>query len=248
MTAITALLICIIIAATSFLSGLFGMAGGLILAGSLLVLLPIPTAMIIHAVTQIASNAWRTAVWWRHIQWPLAVAYMIGCVSALAIWSAILFVPSQPVALIFLGLIPFRLKLVPDRLQPNPQRKLDGELNGTVCMSLMLTTGVAGPLLDSFFLGGKLDRREIIATKGVCQMFGHGVKLIYLASLIDQAGAIDPTLLAAAVIPMIGTLAAKRFLEAMSEQTFRRWANVLIMAISSYYLAHGGYLWLLAEA
>jgi uncharacterized membrane protein YfcA len=38
MTAITALLICIIIAATSFLSGLFGMAGGLILAGSLFVL------------------------------------------------------------------------------------------------------------------------------------------------------------------------------------------------------------------
>ena len=96
MTAITALLICIIIAATSFLSGLFGMAGGLILAGSLLVLLPIPTAMIIHAVTQIASNAWRTAVWWRHIQWPLAVAYMIGCVSALCGVCAMFVIGAAP--------------------------------------------------------------------------------------------------------------------------------------------------------
>ncbi len=41
---------------TALLSGVFGMAGGLILIGVLLTLFPVPQAMILHAVTQMASN------------------------------------------------------------------------------------------------------------------------------------------------------------------------------------------------
>ena len=37
--------------ATAFLSGLFGMAGGMILIGVLLALMPLPTAMVLHAIT-----------------------------------------------------------------------------------------------------------------------------------------------------------------------------------------------------
>ena len=54
-------------------------------------------------------------------------------------------------------------------------------------MTLILLTGVAGPLIDQFFLGGKLDRREIVATKAICQIFGHAAKLVYFGALIDQA-------------------------------------------------------------
>ena len=55
--------------ATSLLSGVFGMAGGLVLIGVLLVLLPLPEAMALHAVTQVASNGWRAARWLRHVRW-----------------------------------------------------------------------------------------------------------------------------------------------------------------------------------
>ena len=41
---------------TSILSGIFGMAGGMILMGLLLWLLPVADAMALHGVTQIASN------------------------------------------------------------------------------------------------------------------------------------------------------------------------------------------------
>jgi hypothetical protein len=34
-------------------------------------------------------------------------------------------------------------------------------------MTLMLLTGVTGPLIDQYFLGGRYDRREIVATKAV---------------------------------------------------------------------------------
>src|SRR5258708_25794870 len=49
----------LLMVATAFLSGLFGMAGGLILIGVLLALMPLPTAMVLHAITQMASNGWR---------------------------------------------------------------------------------------------------------------------------------------------------------------------------------------------
>ena len=48
---------------TAFLSGIFGMAGGMILVGVLLALLPVPAAMALHAITQMASNGWRAFLW-----------------------------------------------------------------------------------------------------------------------------------------------------------------------------------------
>ncbi len=70
--------------ATAFLSGLFGMAGGLILIGVLLALMPLPTAMVLHAITQMASNGWRAFLWRAHIRWRPVFVYLIGCALALA--------------------------------------------------------------------------------------------------------------------------------------------------------------------
>src|SRR5918993_3020258 len=52
--------------ATSFLSGIFGLAGGLVLMGMLLLFLPVTTPMVLHAITQMASNGSRAFLWRRH--------------------------------------------------------------------------------------------------------------------------------------------------------------------------------------
>jgi len=77
--------LCAVIVGTSFLSGVFGMAGGLILVGVLLALMPLPAAMALHAVTQIASNIWRGALWWRHIRWAAAWPYLAGSALAMGV-------------------------------------------------------------------------------------------------------------------------------------------------------------------
>jgi uncharacterized membrane protein YfcA len=233
--------------ATSFLSGIFGMAGGLILIGVLLVLLPVQTAMVLHAVTQIASNGWRGLLWRKHVRWAPVAAYVFGCVLALSAWSLFRYVPSTPVALIFLGVTPFLVKLFPSGWQPNPESHAQGIVYGTVCMTLMLLTGVAGPLIDSFFLGGKLDRREIVATKAVCQIFGHAAKLIYFGAVIDQAASVDPVVAGLAIVAsMIGTSLAAKVLLAMTDRQYRSWANRIITAIAGYYVAHGTLMIVLA--
>src|SRR4051812_50065883 len=64
--------------ATAFLSGLFGMAGGMILIGVLLMLMPLPTAMVLHAITQMASNGWRAFLWRAPIPPRAGVVYLFG--------------------------------------------------------------------------------------------------------------------------------------------------------------------------
>lgn len=228
---------------TSFLSGIFGMAGGMILMGLLLVLLPLPTAMALHAVAQIASNGWRGVLWIGHVRWRAAAAYIIGCLLAMLVWTLVRYVPSKPLALIALGTTPFLLYLLPARLKPDPENLVHGTIYGTACMSLMLLTGVAGPLVDSYFLGGKLGRKEIVATKAVCQIFGHGAKLVYFGSLIDQAGFVEPWLAASVVVAsMVGTVMARPVLERLSDTSYRAWATRIVTTISCVYLAQGAYL------
>jgi uncharacterized membrane protein YfcA len=233
----------LLMVATSFLSGLFGMAGGLILIGVLLALMPLPTAMVLHAITQMASNGWRAFLWRRHIQWRPIANYMIGCAVALAAWSITRYVPDKPVALLLLGVTPFMARLMPANLKPNPDSIWQGTLYGSICMGLMLMTGVSGPLLDSFFLGGKYDRRGIIATKATCQVISHFIKLIYFGGIIDQAATLDPALAAVAIAAsMLGTTLARRILEAMTDLQFRTWAQRLITTVAGYYILYGSWL------
>jgi uncharacterized membrane protein YfcA len=116
-------------------------------------------------------------------------------------------------------------------------------------MTLILLTGVSGPLIDTYFLGGKLDRREIVASKAACQIFAHAAKLIYFGALIDQVASVDPIVATLAVISsMIGTSLAKHVLEAMSDQQYRKWANVIIVTIAGYYVIYGTYLLVMTTA
>jgi uncharacterized protein len=229
---------------TAFLSGLFGMAGGMILIGVLLMLMPLPAAMVLHAITQMASNGWRAFLWRAHISWRPVFVYLIGCAIALAIWSITRYVPDKPIALLLLGVTPFLARLLPSDLKPNPASVWQGAVYGAICMGLMLMTGVIGPLLDTYFLGGdKMDRRSIISTKAACQVASHFTKLIYFGGIIDSAASLNPTLAVVAIAAsMLGTSLSRRLLEAMSDQQFRRWANRLITTVASYYLLYGGWL------
>jgi uncharacterized protein len=229
--------------ATAFLSGLFGMAGGMILIGVLLTLMPLPTAMVLHAITQMASNGWRAFLWRSHIRWRPVLVYLIGAALALGVWSLTCYVPDKPIALLLLGVTPFMARLMPRNLKPNPESIWQGSFYGFICLGLMLMTGVSGPLMDTFFLGGNFGRREVVATKAACQVASHFIKLVYFGGIIEQAATLDPVLAAVAIAAsMLGTTLARRILEAMSDLQFRTWANRLITTVACYYILYGSWL------
>ena len=248
MTAMMAMALSLLMIGTAFLSGIFGMAGGLILIGVLLFIMPLPQAMVLHAVTQMASNGWRAVLWWRHIEWKIAVASIAGSVAAVGLWLIWLYVPDKAVALLLLGISPFIVRAIPASVLPKTLGPGQMLVGSAICMMLMLIAGVTGPLLDTLFLRSTLQRKQIVATKAACQVFGHLAKLIYFGGLISQTASVDPVMAVLAILmSMLGTTLAARVLAKMTDTQFRTWANRVITTIAGYYVVQGGYLLVVAK-
>ena len=89
---------------TSFISGIFGMAGGMLLIGFLLAVLPVPVAMVFHGIIQIAANAWRAWLWRHHVRWSVVFQFGSGAATALLFFSFLDFVPDKALVLMAVGL------------------------------------------------------------------------------------------------------------------------------------------------
>src|SRR5678816_2545595 len=121
---------------TSFISGIFGMAGGMILMGVLLALLPLPAAMMMHGIVQLASNGWRALLLRSEIDRRVFRGYAAGAFVALALFAMAGFVVGKPAALIAMGITPFVALALPERLHLNVERRWHPFACGIVCMAL----------------------------------------------------------------------------------------------------------------
>ena len=81
----TLALIAATVLVSSFLSGVFGMAGGMILLGVLLVYFDVSTAMVLFSIIQFAANGWRAVLWYRYVRWPIFFHYVAGSGTAFAV-------------------------------------------------------------------------------------------------------------------------------------------------------------------
>ena len=233
------------ILSTSFISGIFGMAGGMILMGILLFMMPLAAAMVLHGLTQMASNGWRAWLWRSHIMWPIAAQYAAGAFVAAAVFALIQLTPSKAVALIILGLTPCVGMLLPRRFAPDIKRRGQGFGCGLICTMLQLLAGVSGPLLDVFFVRSNLDRRQMVATKASIQVLGHFLKVANFGPLL-LVGAADGVAPAAVVLAIAlaicGTQLSRGVLDAISDAQFRTWSRGVIAAVAAVYLIQGVFL------
>ena len=65
MTLVSLAILGLTICATSFVAGIFGMAGGMILLGVLLIYFDVAVAMVVFSIVQFAANGWRAMLWRR---------------------------------------------------------------------------------------------------------------------------------------------------------------------------------------
>ena len=230
---------------TSFISGILGMAGGMIFMGVLLALLTVPQAMVLHGVTQLASNGWRAVLWRTSIDWRVFRGNAYGSLAALAAFTLVQLVASKPVALLVLGITPFIGLAMPERLVLDVQRRGHPLLCGVICTGLQLVAGVSGPILDVFFVRSKMDRRQVVATKASIQSLGHIIKIAYFGGLVGaaQRGSIDFWLGALMVaLAIAGTTMSRRILERLTDASFRQWTRWTVMSMGVFYLASGAWL------
>lgn len=234
------------IVATSFLSGIFGMAGGLILLGICLALLDVAPAMVLHAATQFAANGWRAALWRQNVVWPILLRYAAATVAVYIVMRWFAFLPDKAVIYILLGVMPFATDLLPQQWTPNIQRPGAPFLCGAIVAFLQIIAGVGGNIVDVFFQNSKLDRRQIVATKSATQAVGHAMRVFYFGSFAEAMATQIPAwvFVAAITLAMTGTTLAGSALNRMSEADFRRYSRRLIQSVALVFIGRG--VWLLA--
>src|SRR4051812_31003860 len=104
---------------SSFLSAVFGMAGGMILLGVLLTYFDVAAAMILFSIIQFFVNGARVMQWRDYIRWPIFYWYFVGAAVAFAIMWTIAFVPDKATVFLLLGLMPFVIEVLPAAMRPN---------------------------------------------------------------------------------------------------------------------------------
>src|SRR5213076_2416393 len=137
---------------------------------------------------------------------------------------------------LLMGLVP-GLLWIPQRWVSldagKPQQAL---LCGVSVTGLNLTAGVAGPLLDIFFVRTALTRHQIVATKAATQVFSHLAKiLVYGAPLLSLGAAgfdpgvagMPPAWLFAAAAPLsiLGAVVGGKILDRLTDSNFIKYTR-----------------------
>ena len=230
---------------TAFLSGIFGMAGGMILMGVLAATLPVATAMIVHGAIQMVSNGYRAFLWRADIDWAIFRRYALGSLAAVGLLFALSWRPDTQAVYLMLGLVTLLVWIPKTLLDLDIQKRFQAETAGFVVQALNTVAGVAGPMLDLFFVRTDMTRQKIVATKAVTQVLAHAVKIGFWSVPVIMAagfGAMPPLWFFVVAVPlsMLGTTLGGKVLERMTDVNFKKGMKYLVTLIGIVMFARAG--------
>lgn len=237
---------------TSMISGIFGMAGGMILKVVFLNVLTVNASMIIHALIQMVANGWRSLIWRKHIVWNVLPPYFWGIGIGITLVSFMHYVPSAAVVLIIMGIIPIFCIAFSRYIQLTIENKKQTVVAATILTFIQMTTGVIGPLLDLLYNTSSLTRQQIVSTKAFSQTIMHFIRICYYSVLIPlllgaagEGWPEDLTIWVAGLFVLasiVGTSAAAPIVQRLNDQKFKAYSKIIILIVSVYCLAEGLYL------
>ena len=240
MAQLTTILLLVVVLVTATVSGVFGMAGGLMLMGALTLAMPVSAAMVSHGAVQFVSNGWRAVLHRKHINWRIILMYGIGSAIAAGALALIVYEPTKAWVYLLLGLVPGLAWLPKGAFNLDAAKTPHAIACGLSVTGLNVLAGVSGPLLDVFFVRTTLTRHQIVATKAATQAFSHTVKMVfYGVPLIGAASTGMPpwwVFALAAPLAMIGAWLGGMVLDKMSDVNFLKWTRWIVTALGVIYL------------
>ncbi len=214
---------------TSTISAILGMGGGMLLLAAMLCFMTHGDAIPTHAAVQIASNGTRAVAFIRDVDRRTFGRYMLGLVPGMAIGMVTLWwlgqpERSEPYLKTLIGVFILTATYLPHGRSSSRSAGVwwDFPLMGVVAGTAALTVGAIGPLIAPLFARRDFVKERLIATKAVCQLATHIMKIpafLLLRDLdLDRLGTLA-LLMILMVIP--GTLIGKRILKEVPERHFR---------------------------
>ncbi len=231
------------VAVTSFISAVLGMAGGMILMGIYAWVLPVSAAMILHGVTQAASNGFRAFLLRDHINTDILFTYVFGAAAALLIFSLVQILPSKGVIFTLIGVFPVMAVFLKNAPFLDIQRPSTAFASGIIVTAAQLLAGASGPALDVFYVKSTMNKNAVIATKAVTQTLGHVLKILYyglIIGLVAEEGALPLWIFPAVIVTaMLGTRTGRILFDRLSEGQFRAASRAAVVTIGVIFIVKG---------
>ena len=220
---------------TSTLSGVFGMAGGLVLLGILLAILPVGTAIAVQGTIQIIANGSRAWFSRAFIDWPILGTICLGLLAAGIALFIVRYTPDLATVCIAIGLLPILVWIPPHWLALDASKPHHAFICGLLGGGLNLAVGVSGPTVDIFFIRTTMDRRKIIATKAATQVISHAAKVVFYWNAAMVLATLEWAAIAvAAPFAIAGTSAGHWILQRLTDANFRAWTRWIVTAIGIF--------------
>ena len=236
---------------TAFLSGIFGMAGGMILMAVLISIpsISIPQAMIIHGIIQLMANGTRVVLLREYVQWRALLFYGVGAIIAVGFLFLLSLQLEKRHVYLALGLVPLLL-LLPKKLLPLDIRTpVHAWFAGLVSQTMNIVVGVTGPLMDIFYVNTDMKRQQIVGTKSMIQAYSHFIKIgFWTVPVIASTGddlSFPPWWLfvIAAPLTILATRAGRAVLERLTDSNFNVWQRGLVFLIGGVCLFRAWAAW-----
>jgi uncharacterized membrane protein YfcA len=221
--------------ATATVSAILGMAGGVTLLGVMTALLPAPVVVPLHGVVQLASNWTRAWAFRRKVRWTIFFVFMAPAVLGVAMATSIRAELTLTWFRAWIGIF-ILFFLAWRRYKPalrNPPMWSYAGL-GLAAGALGIFVGATGPFLAPFFLRDDFENEEVIATKAVCQMWVHLLKVPAFLALRFDYGPYLPTLAALIAAVIGGTYFGKHLLSLISKERFVFWFQLVLTMLAIY--------------
>jgi uncharacterized protein len=229
--------------ATSVVSGVLGMAGGLLLLGVLLLRLEPTVAIPVHGIVQLVSNASRAWFLRSHISGRVILPFALPLFPAAALGVYLLGAMPPELGRMLIGA--FVLVVTWRRAAPKNKQLTERRaerllpLGGAVVGFFSTLVGATGPLLAPFIVALELSPQGTVATLAACQVFQHASKVAAFGLAgFDVQGHLLPAL-ALSSCAVLGSAVGTRWLTRVPQATFRRGVRIVLTLLSLQLLLSG---------
>lgn len=241
------LLLTAIAVGTSIVSGVMGLAGGMLLLAALLFWLDPVVAIPVHGVVQLASNGSRAWFQRAHVRWDAVWRFAWPLLPAGALGLALLQSVPPDGARAAIGAFVLVATWRPGWLRVgstaaaggDPRRSLP--LGGALVGFFSTAIGATGPLLAPFVLALGLAPSATIGTMAACQTFQHGSKVALFGFTGFDFGRFALPAIALSLAAIVGSAIGTRLLDRLPARAFGIAVRVVLTALALQ-LAIGGML------
>lgn len=228
---------------TSVVSGVMGMAGGMLLLSVMLLRLEPAVAIPVHGVVQLVSNASRALFLRKHVQWRAVwrFAWPLLPGGALGIWLLAYVPPSA--SRIAIGAFVLASTWLKSFFSIGKGATAERALpvGGALVGFFSTLVGATGPLLGPFVLALELGAQGTIATLASCQIFQHGSKVLLFGLRGFNLGGYLLPCLGLSLAAITGSAIGTRLLDQLPEKAFKISVKLTLSALALHQLYVGLY-------